>query len=265
MLGLGVVRGRAIDDRDGAGAPHVAAISRALARRYWPNEEPIGHRITLVGLPTPLTIVGVVDDARQPLSLDPRAESVLYLACRQVPWPFMTLLLDPSGTAAAAIQAVREEVVRIDPAQAIGVAKPVDEIRWEWMALPRLRTRIVTIFGVSVLVLALAGLYSRVSYAVVARRRELAIRQAIGAGPMDVMRSVAGEALIVTLAGIALGLAALPVLLSTLETIAGGVASGSAPLMAAIAGLFVLAATWSTYGPARRASRTNPADVLRAD
>ena len=265
MLGLGLVRGRTIDERDGANAPHVAAISRALARRYWPNEEPLGHRITLVGLPAPLTIVGVVDDARQPLSLDPRAESVLYLSYRQVPWPFMTLLLDPSSAPAAAIQAVREEVARIDPAQAVGVAKPVDEIRWEWMALPRLRTRIVTIFGVSALVLALAGLYSRVSYAVSARRRELAIRQAIGARPMEVMRSVAGEAFVVSLAGIALGLAALPFVMPSLEALAGGVPRSSALLTAAVAGLFVLAATCSAYGPARRASRANPTDVLRAD
>jgi putative ABC transport system permease protein len=260
-----VVRGRGIEGRDGREAPHVAAISRALARRYWRDEDPIGHRITLVGLQAPITIVGVVDDVRQPLSGDPRAESVLYLSFRQVPWPFMTILLEPAGAAADAVQALREEVARLDSAQALGAARPIDDIRREWLTLPRLRTEIVAMFGLSTLVLTLAGVYARVSYGVVSRRRELAIRQAIGARPADVIRAVSGETFAVTLAGLGIGVAMLPSTLSAIGRLAGGLPTRPGPLVAAIAIVFVCTATASAYGPARRASRANAAEALRAD
>jgi putative ABC transport system permease protein len=265
LLGIPVLRGRTIEDRDGRDAPHVAAISRALARRYWRDEDPIGHRITLVGLQTPITIMGVVEDVQQPLSGDPRAESVLYLSFRQVPWPFMTVLVEPADAPAPALQALRAEVARLDPAQALSAARPIDDIRREWLTLPRLRTQIVAIFGLSAVVVTLAGLYARVTYAVVARRRELAIRQAIGARPADVIRAVSGEALAITLAGLAIGFAVLPSTLSAIARFSGGLPTRPGPLVAAIAMLFVCTASASAYGPARRASRANAADVLRAN
>jgi putative ABC transport system permease protein len=259
------VRGRAIEDGDGRDAPHVAVISRALAQRYWKDDDPIGRRITLVGLKTPITIVGVVDDVRQPLSGDPRAESVLYLSFHQVPWPFMTVVFEPTGGSAPALRALREEVTRLDPTQALGAVRPIDDLRTEWLTLPRLRTEIVAVFGLSTLVLTLAGLYARVSYAVVSRGRELAIRQAVGARPADVIRTVSGEAAAVTIAGCAIGFAALRPALSAIARFAGGLPTNSGPLLAAMAIAFACVATASAYGPARRASRANAADVLRAD
>jgi putative ABC transport system permease protein len=131
--------------------------------------------------------------------------------------------------------------------------------------VPRVRTRIVTIFGVAALLLTLAGLYARVSYAATSRARELAIRQAIGARPLEVIRLVAGEALAVTLAGAAIGVALLPSTLSLLRPAVGVLPAASGSSATAVAILFVLAATCSAYGPARRAGRAHLAELLRAD
>ena len=113
VLGIPLRRGRLIDDRDQPESPRAGVISAALARRYWPAENQIGHRISLVGDPAPITIVGIVDNVRQPLSVDPRAESVLYLPYRQLVWPFMSVLIVPAGAAAPAVAAAREEVGRM--------------------------------------------------------------------------------------------------------------------------------------------------------
>ena len=265
ILGVGVQRGRAIERRDDAAAPRVGAISAALARRYWPDEDPIGHRVTLFGDATPITIVGVVDDARQPLSTESRAESVLYLSYRQVPWPFMTMLIDPAGPPAAAMAALRDEVVRLDAAQAIGQARPLDEIRREWMTQPRLRSRIVAVFGGATLLLTLVGLWARVAYGVAARTRELAIRQALGARPADVIQIASREAVLVVLAGAAAGLALLPASAAGMQALIPGLPSAGWPVVLAAMAAFVVLALASAYGPARRAGRIAPAAVLRAE
>ena len=265
MLGIGIRRGRAIDVRDRADAPRVAVISAALARRYWPGEDPIGHRLTVVGDGAPLTIVGVVEDVRQPLSADPRAESVLYLSYRQVPWPFMTVLVEPSGELGPAMAAVREEVARLDPAQAVGAPRPLDDIRREWLTQPRLRSQIVALFGASALLLTLVGLHARVAYGVASRERELAIRQAVGARPADVVQTMSREALAVVLGGSAAGVALLPAANAVVAAVVAGLPSPRPIVISAVIVGVVLLAVASAYVPARRAGRINPAESLRAE
>ena len=265
VLGIPLVRGRLIDDRDQPRSPRAGVISAALARRYWPAEDPIGHRISLVGDPAPITIVGIVDNVRQPLSVDPRAESVLYLPYRQLVWPFMSVLIVPAGAAAPAVAAAREEVGRIDPAQAVGVARPIDELRNQWLEQPRLQTRMVALFGVSTLLLTLVGLYARVAYAAGSRAREFAIRQALGARPADVVRMLTGEAVAVVLAGAFAGMACLPAASSSIQSIVGGSAHTDLTLAGAIVALFSVLAFASAYWPARRAGQASPAELLKRE
>ena len=91
--GVRLVRGRLLGPGDGEGAPLVAVISESLARRYWPDEDPIGQRLRVVGVPQPMSIVGVVADVHQPLAQDSRIESLMYLSYLQTPWPFMTVVV----------------------------------------------------------------------------------------------------------------------------------------------------------------------------
>ena len=265
VLGIDVQRGRAIEDRDGDGAPRVAVISAALSRRYWRDADPIGHRIVVAGDPTPLTIVGIVDDARQPLATDARAESVLYVSYRQVPWPFMTALVVPAGDPAPALAALREEAGRLDPAQALSAARPVDEIRNEWMAQPRLRSRIINVFGGAALLLTVVGLWARVSWSVASRAREWAIRQAVGAQPHHVVLAAVREMWLVVIVGVALGVALLPVSDAAVRVTVAGLPSPDSRFVVLTVVLFAACALASAYLPARRAGRVDPALALRAE
>jgi predicted permease len=265
LLGVPLLRGRLIEDRDNAASAHAAVISAALARRYWPDDDPIGRRIVLVGADKPITIVGVAGDVRQPLSHDPRAESVLYLSYQQNTWPFMTLLVEPSAGNAAAVAAIRQEVARLDPSQAIGAVRTLDEIRTEWLAQPRVQTTIVTLFAVATLLVTLVGLYARVAHSVVVRAREFAIRQALGARPGDVVRALTGEALIVVLAGVAGGFALLPLSTIALRRLLVEPPTLDGTVIGAAAFLLVAAALLSAYGPARGAGRLDTAQLLKSE
>jgi putative ABC transport system permease protein len=265
LLGITLVRGRLIEERDGPEALYVAVISGTLARKYWTNENPIGHRIVLVGIDKPITVVGIVGDVRQPLSKDPRAESVLYLSYQQIPWPFMTLIVSPAAEPGAAVAAVRQEVARIDGSQAVGAVHPLDELRTEWLGQPRLQSTVVTVFGAATLLLTLVGLYARVAHGVVARSRECAIRLALGASPTAVIRPVTGDMLIVGSAGIFIELAVLPLITPVLRRLvvdASAVDFGLTPVVACLVGL---GGVVTAYWPARRAARIDAARFLRDD
>jgi len=252
-----------LEERDDATAPYAAVISTALARRYWPNEDPIGRRIVLVGNEKPVTIVGLVSDVRQPLSADPRAESVLYLSYKQLTWPFMTLIIAPAAGTAAAVTAVRDEVSHLDPTQAIGPIRTLDDMRSDWLVQPKLQTRVVTLFGVATLLLTLVGLYARVAHSVVVRARELAIRQALGARPSDVVRAVTRDALRVVFGGVLGGFALLPLSTLALRRLLVDAPAFDVRLAAAVACLLLAGACVSAYWPARRAGREDPAQLLR--
>jgi putative ABC transport system permease protein len=265
LLGITLVRGRLIDDGDVQNAPQVAVISAALSRKYWPDDNPIGRRIVLVGTDHPVTVVGVVADVRQPLSKNPRAESVLYLSYQQVPWPFMTLIFVPSASPSAAVIAAREEVARLDSSQAAGSIQVLDDLRTEWLDQPRLQTIVVTLFGSATLFLTLVGLYARVAHGVAVRAREFAIRQALGARPADVVRQLTVEALVVVAGGILAGLAVSPLTARALRSLVIDSQSLDFGMAAGVACLLGLCALASAYWPARRIGRVNPAELLKAE
>ncbi len=265
LLGISLVHGRLIEDRDLHNAPYVAVISETLSRRYWPNEDPIGRQIILMGMDTPVTVVGVVADVRQPLSQDPRAEAVLYLSYRQIPWPFMTVMVIPAAEPSVAVAAVRQEVARLDASQATGSLQVLDDLRNEWLDQPRLQTTVVTLFGLATLLLTLVGLYARVAHGVAARAREFAIRQALGARPTDVVRRLTFETLVVVVIGVLTGLALLPLSTRALRSLVIDAPALDLRLAAGVACLLGLSALASAYSPARRAGRIDPAQLLKAD
>jgi putative ABC transport system permease protein len=264
-LGIALVRGRLFDERDGAGMPPVCVVSEALARRYWGDVDPIGERLHVVGLERPLTIVGIVTSVRQPISTDPRAETVLYLPFAQVPWPFMTLLVTPTREPAAAIAAVTREVARIDDAIAPGAARPLEEVQTEWLRSPRLHATAVTVFGAASLILTLAGLYARMVYVAARRRREWAVRQALGATPARLRRAIAREVGAVAAAGLAAGLCALPALSGVVSGLVYGADLLDWHRALLIATLLGAGAVLAGTAPSRGATRLDLAKVLRQE
>ena len=177
----------------------------------------------------------------------------------------MTVLVEPSGELGPAVAAVREEVARLDPAQAVGAPRPLDDIRREWLTQPRLRSQIVALFGVSALLLTLVGLHARVAYGVASRERELAIRQAVGARPADVVLTMSRETLAVVLGGAVAGVALLPAANAAVAAVVAGLPLPRPGVIAAVIVGVVLLAVGSAYVPARRAGRINPAESLRAE
>jgi putative ABC transport system permease protein len=262
-LQIALLRGRLIDERDGPGRPDVCVISAALARRYWDSSDPLGARLQVVGLDRPLTIVGVVSDVRQPISADPRAETVLYLPFAQVPWPFMTLMVEPSGSAAAAVAAVGRELARIDDGIAPGPVRPLEDIQNDWLRAPCLHAAAVGAFGAITLLLTLAGIYARMAYRVAQRRRELAVRQALGATPARLRWAAIADVAAVTAAGAFAGLAVLPATASLVAGMVYGAQVLDWPRGLLVATGVCLVAVTATDGPSRRIARIELAQVLR--
>jgi hypothetical protein len=265
LLGIPLLRGRLIDEGDSETRPHVAVISDTLARRYWRDEDPIGHRIVPVGSVAPVTIVGVVGNVPQPLSKDPRAEAVIYVSYRQSPWPFMTVIFAPALTAADAVAAVRQEIVRLNPTQAAGSVRVLDALRAEWLVQPQLQTTVVTVFGLATLFLTVIGLYARIAHAVMMRAREFAIRQAVGATPRDVVGLLTRDAFVVVAAGLLLGIVAMPFSTRALRSLVIDTASPDVGVVAAVSVLLAVTAMASAYWPARRAGRNDPVVLLKAE
>lgn len=266
LLGLKVIRGRAIGSSDGPTAPFVAVVSEALARRYWPTDDVVGQRLRVVGMAAAVSVVGVVADVHQPLASDSRVESVLYLSYLQVPWPFMTVVAGPRNDVAAAVRAVREEVARLAPDQATGAMHILRDLRSDWLVAPRARATVLGLFGAAALGLTLVGLYGSVTREVTSRFREFAIRQALGAAPLQVVAALTVRAVAATASGLMLGVGLLFVVFEPVQRQAK---PDLAPLEGwSLAALLVLTgavALVTAFIPARRASTANPADTLRAE
>jgi putative ABC transport system permease protein len=265
MLKVPLVAGRLLDDRDGPRAPYAGVVSAALARRYWGSENPIGRRIFMVGIEPAVTIVGVVDNVPQPLSIDPRAESVLYLSYRQVPWPYMTMMITPADRAAAAVSALRDELRRLDPALAPGTVRSLNEVRATWLQRPRLRASITSLFAGATLLLTLAGVSARVAYGVASRAHEIAIRLALGATSADVIGALARETAIVMAAGCGVGLALLPLVRMLVARAVPDAPLVSPTVGAAVACALSALGVASGYWPARRAGLIDPARALKSE
>jgi putative ABC transport system permease protein len=264
-LHVALMRGRLIDERDGPGSPDVGVISAALARRYWGDADPLGARLHVVGLDRPLTIVGVVSDVRQPISADPRAETVLYLPFAQVPWPFMTVIVEPSGGSAAAVAAVGRELARIDDGIAPGPARPLEDVQKEWLRAPRLHAAAVAAFSTITLFLTLAGIYARMAYRVAQRRREWAVRQALGATPARLRWTAISDVAGVTAAGALAGLALLPSTASLVTGMVYGAQVLDWRRAVLVASGLCLAAIAASDGPSRRIAGLDLARVLRQE
>lgn len=265
MLGVRLLKGRLFDARDTVTSPPALVISEALARRHWGDDDPLGSAVRFVGVDAPLTVVGVVSDVRRPLSDDPRAETVVYLNRRQAPWPFMTVLLEPRGDPAATLSSLRRVLAGIDADQSTGPVRTLTDLQAEWLAQPRVQSALVTLFGASTVLLTLAGIYARMSFAATERRRECAVRAAIGATPARVTWSLTSPVVVAAGAGLLTGLAALPPLAGALGRIAYEASPMDGSTVAGIAALVILSVLSACYIPARLVRGQNLADVLRTD
>lgn len=270
-VGIPFVAGRDFNEQDNAEASAsgggAAIINEAMARRYFPGEDPIGKRLTL-GLPRPdnpwLTIVGVVKDTPH-RGLESRAEPDWYLPYLRRPRRDAFLMVRSAGDPASLAAAVRGQILAIDKDQPVTAANTMDEVIASTTAPRRFNTSLLAIFAAVALALAGVGIYSVISYSVAQRTREIGIRMALGARAGDVIRLVVRQGMTLALAGIAAGAA---VAIFAARAIAGllyGVSATDPVTFAAISLILAAVALLACYLPARRAAKVDPMTALRRE
>ncbi len=263
-LGVRMLRGRAFTARDGWSNAKVAVISDAMARRFWPDRDPLGATIDVGDAAEPHTIVGVAADGKYNDLLE-AAEPFLYLAIDQHPPSELTLLVRPSTDERQVAAALRQAVTEVDRAvPALQMLTMRDHLRFALLA-PLTISVLAGCLGAVGLVLAVVGLYAVVAHAVGRRTREFGVRLALGASPRRLVASVLARGLALGAAGLGLGIA---VMLAAGPAAAGllfGV-SPRDPLALAGASALLLAVTLAAaWIPARQAARVDPMTALRAE
>ena len=263
-MGIRLVRGRDLAFTDRLGAPEVGLVSETMARRYWPNEEPIGQRIRLgdVETGTEVTIVGVVGDARYQSLETPETRPMLYLSALARPQRAMQLVLR-GGEPAAIAPWLRELTAMIARGQPAPYVTPMSDLVALATATQRFALALFGIFAAVALALAVVGVYGVMSYLVRLRTHELGIRLALGATREAVVKLVVGKALRLTIIGVAIGLFGAWALTGLLRTILFGVGTRDPLTFVGIASLLTVAALTASLVPARRATRADPMSALR--
>jgi putative ABC transport system permease protein len=260
-LGIPVLRGRAFTEDDDGKAP-VLIINDALARKVFPNEDPVG-RIVKMGK-FGFTVVGVVGNVRNEGIAMP-VTGAMYIPASQAPRGTMNIFVRTSGNPLALAGAVRHAIWSVDSEQPISSIATLQQSVEDTVAQPRFFTFLLGIFGGLAVVLAGLGLYGVISYAVGQRVHEISIRMALGASRLDVLGGVLAQAMTLTLAGLAIGLAGSLALTRLLSSQLYDV-SARDPMSLAAVGLFLFAvALVSSYLPARRATSVNPMVALRTE
>ena len=265
LLGIPLVQGRGFTEHDNANAPGVVIVNEALARTYYPNQNPLGKRLSLgPGRPW-LEIVGVTRDYRLH-SLTETPAPHLDLPALQRNYGLSARLvvrtkLDPL----AVLPSVRKEALALNAQVTIDTPTTLyDELK-NTIAAARMASALTSLFGLTALLLAAIGLYGVMSQTVSRRTREIGIRMALGAGRDDVLRLVLKQGLWLTSLGLALGLLTAALLTRLLQTLLHGVSATDPLTFITVALLLAAVALLACYLPARRATKVDPLIALRCE
>jgi putative ABC transport system permease protein len=254
-------RGRVFSDHDDAEAPRVVMVNQTLARRFWPNENPIGKKVW-AGRQQAAEVVGVFGDVKN-LSLATEPNPEVFLPFPQLPWARLNLSVRTSTDPAGFITAVRRVVSSIDKDQPVTGAQTLDEVLAASTAPRRFTLVLLLAFSAMALILAVIGIYGVVAYSVAQRTGELGIRIALGADRSDILRLVLGQGLALSLSGIAIGVVGSLLLTRVLATMLYQTSATDPTTFILSGALFTLVALAASYLPARRATRIDPAEALR--
>jgi putative ABC transport system permease protein len=269
-MGIPMIKGRDFDDRDKHGSTPVIIVSEAFARRYFPNEDPIGRRIhpgisSLDGEDSVMReIVGVVGDVRN-RSLSTESRPAYYVPQTQVPFSQMVTVVKTTGEPRALIPAATKEVGTMDSDLPLFGTKSMEEYLSASVAAPRFNTTLLTIFASVALVLTIVGLYGVMSYSVAQRTNEIGIRLALGAQSRDVLLMIVKQGSRLILLGLAIGLLGAFALTRLIASLLFGVTAKDPFTFAAVAVLLALVALLACYVPAWRATKVDPMEALRCE
>jgi putative ABC transport system permease protein len=261
-LRVPLLTGRDFTAADNALAPKVVIVNQTFARRFWPDQNPVGKHIVVGRGPGPSEVIAVAADIKN-RGIDQTTQAQLYLAFPQLPWGNMNLLLRTSVPALSMTSAVRTQIAAMDPEQPITKVQTLEDIMDTSRAQPRFTALLVGIFSVTALTLAVIGIYGVLSYSVAQRTQEFGIRLALGAERADIQGLVLRQALALAAAGIAVGIAAAFMLtgLAASMLYKTGARDPVTFLLAPL--IFLASALLAGYLPARRATKVDPMEALR--
>ncbi|HEV2498066.1 MAG TPA: ABC transporter permease [Terriglobia bacterium] len=257
-------RGRLFTEADTASAPHVALIDDVLAKEYWPNQDPIGHRVAMLSSSAPewYTVVGIVGNVRNRGFSAPR-KGVLYFPLAQWPKVHMSLVVRTASDPMALAGAVRQAVRSIDRQEPVYDVKTMEGYVSESVSNQRLSVFLLAMFAGLALVLASVGIYGVISFSVSQRTHEIGIRMALGAQPGDVLRMVLGQGIILALAGVGIGIVAALGLTRFMASVLFGVKPTDLGTFAIVVPILIGVSLLASYIPARRAMKVDPLVALR--
>jgi putative ABC transport system permease protein len=266
-LGIPLLRGRTFTDQDNEKAPLAGMINAMVARRFFPNEDPIGKRFmfghpSAANPPKWYTVVGVVSDTRLYGLANP-ARLEVYVPFRQNPRNSMALVVKSGADPASLTSAIRDAVQSIDKDQPVFAVSTMQELVSNSVATRRMTLVLLGLFSGLALVLGAIGIYGVISYSVAQRTHEIGIRMALGAPRADVFRLVVGEGLKLAGVGITIGIAAAFGLARLLSSLLYGISATDFETFLGVAVLLALVALVACYVPARRAMRVDPTVALR--
>jgi len=260
-LGIPLKRGRLFTDRDANGSLEVVILSESMAKKFWPNEDPIGKRLLWGRSENPKTIVGIVGDLRD-LAVDAPPTPTMFRPYAQLSDAPMTLVIRTQGNPEAATADVRREIRAIDRNAALEF-QPLRQAMSDSILRPRVSLLAFAAFAAMAMLTAAFGLYGLIGYRVNQRQQEIGIRLALGCPAGSVRWSVQKRCLALVCAGLAIGLPLAYALSTLMRSLLYETQPTQASAYAMVLLVFLGIALTASYGPARRASRMDPAAAIR--
>jgi len=260
-LGIPVLKGRPFNERDTFTSQKVILIDEEMARKAFPNQDPIGKRLIPLGGP-PHEIVGVAASVKHS-GLEKKQKEQLYLSYTQHGNPSLYLLVRTVGDPMSLVGLVRSQVTSYDKEQPVYDVKSMEERVSMTIAKPRFNALLLGIFAAVALTLSMVGIYGVISYSVNQRLHEIGLRLALGAQRFHIFKMVVGEGLLLTVIGIAVGIAGAVAFGRVMASLLFGVVTTDLTIFAGVSLLLALVAFMACYLPARKATKVDPMIALR--
>lgn len=263
-LEIPLIKGRFFTDADNADAPRVMIVNQAFAKKFWPNEDALGKRISFDNPkknPSWTTIVGVVGDIRHfGLDVDPKPE--MYVPFAQEAYFTTIHVVRGNQDLQSLLPAIRREVQAIDPAVPLANVRTFDNVIADSVAPRRLSVVLLAVFAGVAVLLASVGIYGVMSFLVVQRTHEIGVRMALGAQRRDILKLILGRSLTLVCAGATIGLIVTLMSTGALRVLLYNVSAFDAPTFVLVTILLGAVALASSYVPAMRAAKADPAVAL---
>jgi len=265
VMGIPLLAGRFFNQQDILSAPRVSVISKTFAQRYFPNQDPIGKRLNFGFPPNPdveREIVGIVGDVRD-VSLGEAPGPMMYVPFAQVPFWGANLVVKSTLSTSAVAAAIRQEVQNIDRDLPVTDVAKLPDLIDASVSQQRFRTFLLGLFAAMALILAATGIFGVIAYSVACRTNEIGIRLALGASRSAILRMILRETLLLTLAGLLVGIPCALAASHFVGHLLFGVSANDPVTLAAVAFTLAAVAAFAGFLPARRAMRVDPVIALR--